>query len=92
MKVFGPVVIIAGFFWLGRESKKEIIGDKNAQGLMFDWGYWIAAHVPINKFMVVVVVTIASMLAAFDGWVMLLSHSEQALVWRSAKLLMLTLQ
>jgi hypothetical protein len=67
VKVFGPVVIIAGFFWLGGDSIKDIIGDKSAQGLMFDWGYWIAAHVPINKFMVVVVVTIASMLAAFDG-------------------------
>ena len=67
VKVFGPVVIIAGFFWLGGDSIKEIIGDKNAQGLMFDWGYWIAVRVPINKFMVAVVVTIASMLAAFDG-------------------------
>ncbi|HUL00739.1 MAG TPA: hypothetical protein VLX29_07780 [Nitrospirota bacterium] len=67
VKVFGPVVVIAGFFWLGGDSIKDILGDKNAQGLMFDWGYWIAAHVPINKFMVAVVVTIASMLAAFDG-------------------------
>ena len=67
VRVFGPVVIIAGFFWLGGDSIKEILGDKNAQGLMFDWGYWVAAHVPINKFMVAVVVTIASMLAAFDG-------------------------
>ena len=67
VKVFGPVVIIAGFFWLGGDSIKEIIGDKNAQGLMYDWGYWIAAHVPLNKFTVVLVVTIASMLAAFDG-------------------------
>ena len=67
VKVFGPVVIIAGFFWLGGDSIKDIVGDKSLQGLMYDWGYWIAAHVPLNKFMVVVVVTIASMLAAFDG-------------------------
>ena len=67
VKVFGPVVIIAGFFWLGGDSIKDIIGDKSAQGLMYDWGYWIAARVPINKFMVAIVVTIASMLAAFDG-------------------------
>lgn len=37
------------------------------QGLMFDWGYFIAAHVPLNTFMVSLMVTIASMLAAFDG-------------------------
>ena len=67
VRVFGPVVIIAGFFWLGGESLKDIIGDKDASGLMFDWGYFIAAHVPINTFMVAVMVTIAGILAAFDG-------------------------
>ncbi|MDR3560195.1 MAG: hypothetical protein P4N41_19550 [Negativicutes bacterium] len=67
VKVFGPVVIIAGFFWLGGDSIKTILGDKSATGLMFHWGYWIAEHVPINKFMVSLVVTISSMLGAFDG-------------------------
>ncbi|VBB05854.1 Hypothetical protein LUCI_1065 [Lucifera butyrica] len=67
VKVFGPVVIIAGFFWLGGDSLKDILRDKNAQGLMFDWGYYIAAHVPINPFMVAVMVTVAGVLAAFDG-------------------------
>ena len=67
VKVFGPVVMIAGFFWLGGDSLKEIIGDKSAEGLMFDWGYWISAHVPINTFMVAIMVTIAGILAAFDG-------------------------
>jgi len=67
VKVFGPVVIIAGFFWLGGDSLKDILGVKTAQGLMFDWGYFIAAQVPINTFMVAVIVTIASALAAFSG-------------------------
>jgi hypothetical protein len=34
---------------------------------MFDWGYWIAYHVPINKLTVSIVVTVASILGAFDG-------------------------
>jgi len=67
VKVFGPVVIIAGFFWLGGQSLKEITGDENARGLMFDWGYYIAAHVPVNTFLVVMMVTVAGVLAAFDG-------------------------
>ena len=67
VKVFGPVVIIAGFFWLGGDSLKDILKDKTAQGLMFHWGYWIAAHVPINTFMVSLMVTVAGILAAFDG-------------------------
>lgn len=67
VKVFGPVVIIAGFFWLGGDALKDIIGDKNAQGLMFDWGYYFAEHLPINTFMVAIMVTMAGILAAFDG-------------------------
>lgn len=67
VKVFGPVVIIAGFFWLGGDSIKIILGDNHAEGLMFNWGYWIANHVPINKLTVSIVVTITSMLGAFDG-------------------------
>jgi len=67
IKVFGPVTFIAGFFWLGSDSLKDIIGDKNAQGLMFNWGYFIAAHIPLNTFMVAVIVTIAGILAAFNG-------------------------
>jgi hypothetical protein len=67
VKVFGPVVIIAGFFWLGGDSLKDILKDKHAQGLMFDWGFYIAAHVPINTFMVSIMVTVAGILAAFDG-------------------------
>jgi len=67
VKVFGPVVIIAGFFWLGGDSLKDILKDKNAQGLMFDWGFFIAAHLPINTLMVSIMVTVAGILAAFDG-------------------------
>jgi hypothetical protein len=67
VKVFGPVVIIAGFFWLGGPSLKGIIGDKAAEGLMFHWGYFLAAHLPINTFMISIMVTVAGILAAFDG-------------------------
>ena len=67
VKVFGPVVIIAGFFWLGGDSLKDILKDKNAQGLMFDWGFFLAAHLPINTLMVSIMVTVAGILAAFDG-------------------------
>ena len=67
VKVFGPVVMIAGFFWLGGDSIKQILGDNNAQGLMFNWGYYISSHVPVNKFMVALMVTIAGVLGAFDG-------------------------
>ena len=67
VKVFGPVVIIAGFFWLGGDSLKDILKDRAAEGPMFHWGYFLAAHLPINTFMVSLMVTVAGILAAFDG-------------------------
>ena len=65
--VFGPVVIIAGLFWLGGDHIKAIVGNPNLQGLTYDWGYWLAAHIPLNVFAVALICMLASALAAFDG-------------------------
>ena len=67
VKVFGVVIVIAGFFWLSGQSLKDIIGDPKAQGLAYDWGYFIAAHLPINKFVVALLVAVTSAFASFDG-------------------------
>ncbi|MDF2571388.1 MAG: hypothetical protein K0R55_2992, partial [Sporomusa sp.] len=67
VKVFGPVIVIGGFFWLGGDSLKEIMGNKQISGLAYNWGYFIAEHMPINTFMVAVLTTVASAFAAFDG-------------------------
>ena len=65
--VFGPVVVIAGLFWLGGDHIKSIVGNPNLQGLTYSWGYWLAAHVPLNVFAVAVICMLASALSAFDG-------------------------
>jgi len=65
--VFGPVVIIAGLFWLGGDHIKTIVGDPNLQGLTYDWGYWLAAHIPLSVSAVAAICMLASALAAFDG-------------------------
>lgn len=65
--VFGPVVVIAGLFWLGGDHIKSIVGNPKLQGLTYDWGYWIADHVPLNVFVVALISMTASALAAFDG-------------------------
>ncbi len=67
VKVFGPIVIISGFFWLGGDTLKGIVGDPKIQGLAFDWGYFIAEQMPINKFMIALLATVTSAFAAFDG-------------------------
>jgi hypothetical protein len=67
IKVFGPIIIISGFFWLGGQSLKTIVGDPNMQGLAFHWGYFTAEHMPINKFMVALLATVTSGLGALDG-------------------------
>ena len=65
-KVFGPVVVIAGLFWLGGDHIKMITGVQ-MQGLTYDWGYWLAAHVPLSVPAVAAICMLASALAAFDG-------------------------
>jgi len=65
--VFGPVVVIAGLFWVGGDHIKTIVGDPKMQGLTYDWGYWLAAHVPLNVFAVALISMLASALAALDG-------------------------
>lgn len=65
--VFGPVVIIAGLFWLGGDHIKTIVGDPSLQGLTYNWGYWLAEHMPLNVFAVALICMLASALAAFDG-------------------------
>lgn len=66
-KVFGPVVIIAGLFWLGGDHIKAIVGNPKLQGLTYNWGYWLADHVPLNVFSVALIAMLGSALAAFDG-------------------------
>lgn len=66
-KVFGPVVIIAGLFWLGGDHISKITGIAGLQGLTYDWGYWLANHVTLNVATVTAICMIASGLAAFDG-------------------------
>jgi hypothetical protein len=65
--VFGPVVIIAGLFWLGGDHIKTITGNPNLQGLTYDWGYWLAGHIPLSVAAVTAICMLASALAAFDG-------------------------
>jgi len=65
--VFGPVVVIAGLFWLGGDHIKSIAGDPSLQGLTYNWGYWLAAHIPLSVFAVALISMLASALAAFDG-------------------------
>ncbi len=66
-RVFGPVVVIAGLFWLGGDHIKSIVGNASLQGLTYDWGYWLAAHVPLSVPAVAAICMLASALAAFDG-------------------------
>src|SRR5690554_411502 len=49
IKIFAPVIPIAGFFLMGSESVAQILGD-NAPRFLFDIGQNIANSLPLNAF------------------------------------------
>lgn len=48
IKIFSPVIPIAGFFFLGGKEVAGILGE-NAPALLFDIGEYISSIIPMNK-------------------------------------------
>lgn len=69
-RVFGPVIPIAAFFYLGDAGFKTIIGDYLPQvsnGIVNDLGVGLAALVPITKEIAVVTVMGVGAITGLDG-------------------------
>ena len=49
IKIFAPVIVIAGFFFLGSESFAQTVLGTDATGLLNDIGLWLAEHVPMSR-------------------------------------------
>ena len=49
IKIFAPVIVIAGFFFLGSESFAQTVLGPDARGLLSDIGLWLAEHVPLSR-------------------------------------------
>lgn len=69
-KVFGPVIPIAAFFYLGDSGFTAIIGDhlpKTSHGIVNDLGVALASVVPLTKEIAVITLTGVGAITGLDG-------------------------
>jgi hypothetical protein len=69
-KVFGPVIPIAAFFYLGDAGFGKIIGDflpEGSQGIVNDLGVALANVVPLSKMVGAVTLTAVGAITGLDG-------------------------
>ncbi|HWR45287.1 hypothetical protein [Sporomusa sp.] len=68
IRIFAPVVIIGGFFFLGKgELAQSILSDKTATGFLEDFGVALSQTVPLNKVFVALVSLATGILVGLDG-------------------------
>jgi hypothetical protein len=69
-KVFGPVIPIAAFFYLGDSGFKSVLGDllpQGSNGLVNDLGVALANTVPLNSAIAAVTSTVVGAITGLDG-------------------------
>ena len=68
IKIFAPVIVIGGFFFLGKgELAKGILESKAATGFLEDIGLFLSQTVPLNKFLVAIVALSTGIIVGLDG-------------------------
>lgn len=67
IKIFAPVIVIAGFFFLGSESFAQAVLGPDARGLLSDIGLWLAEHVPLSRASIAVLETAVGAITGLDG-------------------------
>ncbi|HHW02711.1 MAG TPA: hypothetical protein GXX35_07855 [Thermoanaerobacterales bacterium] len=67
MKVFAPVIVIGGFFFLGSESTAKAILGPQATGLLSDLGIALSQAVPLSKVPVAFIQMIIGGITGLDG-------------------------
>lgn len=67
IKIFAPVIIIGGFFFLGGTGITYILGEQYQSGILNDWAIWLAGITPLNKYVVVFIQMFIGALTGLDG-------------------------
>ena len=68
IKIFAPVIIIGGFFFLGKgELAKTILEAKTATGFLEDFGIALSQTIPLNKAFVALVSLATGFIVGLDG-------------------------
>ncbi|BBH20934.1 membrane protein [Paenibacillus baekrokdamisoli] len=69
-KVFGPVIPIAAFFYLGDAAFTELFGKvlpAGSHGIVNDLGVALANHVPVNQAVSAITLTVTGAITGLDG-------------------------
>ncbi|HZG16321.1 MAG TPA: hypothetical protein VE710_15080 [Candidatus Bathyarchaeia archaeon] len=69
-KVFGPVIPIAAFFYMGDSGFVKVFGEvlpQGSQGIVNDLGIALAHTIPLNKEIAAVTLTIVGVITGLDG-------------------------
>jgi len=67
IKIFAPVIIIGGFFFLGNESiAKNVLGE-NATGLLNDISIFISQNITMSKIPVIIAQSSVAVITGLDG-------------------------
>ena len=67
MKIFGVVIPIAGFFYLGSPENSQAILGEGAPGFLFEIGKAVAEVVPLSPFPVAFGMMIVGLVTGLDG-------------------------
>ena len=68
IKIFAPVIIIAGFFFLGKgDLAKTILDIKTQTGFLEDFGLLLSQSVVVNKALAALVTAATGMIVGLDG-------------------------
>ncbi len=67
IKIFAPVIVIAGFFFLGSGQIAAKILGEGAPDILTDYGMYLAGIVPMAKFPVVIIQTLIAVVTGLDG-------------------------
>lgn len=67
IKIFAPVIVIGGFFFLGGADAAQAVFGENVTGILSDIGIFISQNVPLSKFTVVLTQTAVAVVTGLDG-------------------------
>lgn len=67
VRIFAPVFLIAGFFFMGSPGTAKAIFGEGARGLLFDLGQALANAVPLSRIPVALVQAVVGGITGLDG-------------------------
>ncbi|WP_369282571.1 hypothetical protein [Oscillibacter sp. GMB15532] len=67
IKIFAPVIVIGGFFFLGGEGGSQAVFGSQMTGILSDIGEYIAENVPVNRFSAIATQAAVAVITGLDG-------------------------